>query len=230
MESYAEESSPDEAKKYTFHVSLMEDIARGNLEMVQKKVKQDIYDPDFRDEDQRTPIHIAPEKGRAKILEVLCKNGCNIYVRDFWNHYPEHLAPDRETRSVLIQSCNAQVNLNDPFNRGDLEVILAASKGNKKDLRKILGRSKTAANYKDFDLRTPLHFAVKGHHSNHPEVVRMLIKAGADIRAKDKEGHDPIHDADQARKDGSLKGKEIYDILLNHKKQIEPPRNICDLQ
>ena len=40
--------------------------------------------------------------------------------------------------------------------------------------------------------RTPLHYAAQ---SNNPEAVRLLLKNGADVELKDKDGDQPIHKA-----------------------------------
>ena len=48
----------------------------------------------------------------------------------------------------------------------------------------------------DFDQRTPLH---KAAYAGHDSVVRVLLAAGADARARDSEGNTP---ADLARRQG----------------------------
>ena len=62
-----------------------------------------------------------------------------------------------------------------------------------------------------FNGSTPLHFAC---YCNNPEAVKLLLERGADVEAIDRrDGHTPLHDADDVCSRSSL---ECVQPLLDH--------------
>ena len=49
-------------------------------------------DPETRNEDGRTPLHVAANEGRPESVAALLDAGANIEARDHWGMTPLHLA------------------------------------------------------------------------------------------------------------------------------------------
>jgi len=75
------------------------------------------------------------------------------------------------------------------------QIIKAAKAGNAADVRSLLEADRSLANSRDSDASTPLHCAAwKGH----VEVAAVLLDFGADIQARNENGHwgdTPLHAA-----------------------------------
>jgi ankyrin repeat protein len=66
------------------------------------------------------------------------------------------------------------------------EMFKAAKSGNTERVRTLLATDADLVNARDTDGSTPLHCAAwKGH----PEVVALLLKAGANVNAQNSNGH-----------------------------------------
>ena len=90
------------------------------------------------------------------------------------------------------------------------EMIKAAKAGDAAKIRDFLLRDATLLMARDTDDSTPLHCAVwKGH----TEVVALLLEAGADVNAKNNNGHwgnTPLHAAAHGNQ------RAIAQLLLAH--------------
>ena len=78
------------------------------------------------------------------------------------------------------------------------EIIKAAKSGDAERVRALLANDKALVEARDKDGSTPMHCAVwKGH----PQVVALLLKAGADVNAQNENDHwgtTPLHAAAHA--------------------------------
>jgi ankyrin repeat protein len=88
-----------------------------------------------------------------------------------------------------------------PFNnlsgKETLTPLMAAAANGKRDFVKVLIKYKAKADLKCPESgMTALHFAAKG---NQPEIIPMLLKAGADKRIRDKQGQTPLQVARKAK-------------------------------
>ncbi|HKE58895.1 MAG TPA: ankyrin repeat domain-containing protein [Pyrinomonadaceae bacterium] len=90
------------------------------------------------------------------------------------------------------------------------EIIKAAKKGDVPMLKTLLAKDKKLIDARDTDGSTPLHCATwKGH----PEVVRALLEAGADVNATNQNEHwgtTPLHAAAHANQ------AVIAQLLIDH--------------
>lgn len=69
-------------------------------------------------------------------------------------------------------------------------LMLASSYGHVKIVEYILDNGGDPGPYVKRRLDTPMHYAAGG---NHPEVIEVLIAAGADVDARDNYGKTPLH-------------------------------------
>ena len=141
---------------------------------------------DARDSEGNTPLHLAAKYNKnPEVVKLLIEKGAKVNARDNEDATPLHYA---------VRNSNL----------GATELLLAEKKVN------INARDKPHG-------ETPLHYAVSyavGDRTN-PEIVKLLIKKGADVKAENKRGKNPLKkccnkmsdaDADEVR--GWLKNPE----------------------
>jgi ankyrin repeat protein len=92
-----------------------------------------------------------------------------------------------------------------------------------KDMAELLLDSKAAdvniKGTKNFEDMTPLHFAA-GH--NNKDMVELLLSRGANVKAKDKNGHTPLHWAANMGCRSSILTfrKDVMELLLAHGAEV----------
>lgn len=128
------------------------------------------------------PIHLAAVHGWIPVLETLGENGANL---------------DARTAPVS----DAVWRLSAPSEAANTErmtpAMLAAREGGVDTLRWFLARG-AAANVSDSAGSTPLHYAACPWWGEKPELVSILLAAGADRHARDAAGRTPRDVANMA--------------------------------
>lgn len=148
-------------------------------------------DVNIRDENGHTPLHVAvnnnidkaPAVGDTRehdarvVVKLLIENNADIHARDSIGRTPLHVCVKHPTVTEVLLSAGADCNLLDNKNRNTLHYVIDER------VAEILCRAEIDLNLQDMNGRTPLHEA---SWFNRHEVVRVLIRAGADIDIKDK--------------------------------------------
>jgi ankyrin repeat protein len=87
------------------------------------------------------------------------------------------------------------------------EMLKAAERGDVERVRELLASDSTLANAKGPHKKTPLHLAAE---KNHVAVAKLLVEAGADIKAEASWGMTPLAWA------ANMGSREVAGILLAH--------------
>jgi ankyrin repeat protein len=155
-----------------------------------------------RAEDESTPLLMAARYAQDPgIIDILVKAGSNIEEKNKYGYTPLMLALRKNEANpdmaiALIQN-KADVNksfdkkYDDEDKMSPLMYALNEYMLNKPKVIRALadyGADMNARNAKDG--YAPLHFAARNAHNS--EIVDILIKAGAEIDAKDKYGYTPL--------------------------------------
>ena len=151
------------------------DIENSNLA---KSLLSSGADPNALDENERTPLMNASEKGHWRTVELLVKFGANVNSSTPFGdeHYYTPLmncatGPQRILKVLL--SRGAKVNASGYH---EYTALMVASNANKKDNVKLLIRYGANVNAKDRDGHTSLDCAEEGHYQ---EIVHILKAHGA---------------------------------------------------
>ncbi|PWA53533.1 Ankyrin repeat-containing protein [Artemisia annua] len=152
-------------------------------------------DPNKKNFDGRTPLHLAASKGHEDITLFLIQEGVDVNTSDNFGNTPLLEAIKRghdNIASLLIkEGCSLTIT--------DRDTISSPSVA-----RGVL-------HSKDYDFRTPLHVATaRGSYV----LAELLVKAGASVLSKDRWGNTPL---DEAR----LSGNEILINLLEEAKSSQ---------
>ena len=162
-------------------------------------------DIETKDDLGRSPLHLACRSGELDVAKMLVKAGAGMCVTDNDGDTCLTLASysgHTETLKMLVEAgADVSVTVN---NIGFSCLTMAACFGRTETVRYLLGLPEVDVNHVADDF-TALHWACQEDYRN---MQQLLIDAGADIEAKDENGHSPLL---LASKDASL---DTVKILL----------------
>ena len=170
---------------------------------------------DARDENGRTPLHLAAGLGKtATVVTALVKAGATLGARDERGQTPLEIAEKfSETPTVvtaLREATDAAAAANVPVSTVSCEEWNSNEFFARADTATVVRCLNDGANVGARDERgaTPLHKAAE--HSAIPALISALVKAGARVSARDETGAMPLHVA--AAKSTSA---EVVETLLD---------------
>lgn len=205
-----------------------------------------------RDRNQRTPLILAAHENSAEVVRLLCDRGAQLNAQDKYGHTALSWAAwtgSLDSIKVLLEA-GAKIDLADSdgrpplffaSNRSPEKVRLLLQKGaNTQPLKwnrlmraaatqdvKELKSSLPKADFDAQDLakRTALHLAA---YLGNPEIIKLLVSAGAKIDSLDRDQRTPLHLA-------ALHGKaENIKVLIDSgadpnrlDRRGVPPLSIC---
>lgn len=147
--------------------------------------------PNLKDLDERTPLHVATEKGHLKLVELLVdKFRASVHERTKDGSTLMHLASKSGNPYISSVFIKKGVALYMPNKRGIKAIHLASMTGNLDVVKSVLQKGEKV------DVRTnegftALHLAVQ---SNKPDIVETLLGHGADVALKaGKMKETPLH-------------------------------------
>lgn len=140
-----------------------------------------------------TPLHTAAEQDFYDVTELLLEKGADAKARNETGVTPLHKARSVAVVRLLIKH-GADVNARDE--RGSTPLHWAETAG----LASLLIGQGAEVESRDVDGCTPLHVAAR---VGRPDVVRLLIARGADVKAR-AHGRTPLDYAERNADDGEI--------------------------
>ena len=123
------------------------------------------------------------------VCQVLIDAGADIETKDENGHSPLLRASVSGKFAAVKMLVEAGADLCVTDNGGFICLSLASCFGHTETVRYLVGLKEVDVNHADEEYNTALHWAGQ---QNCPDVVRVLIDAGADIEAKDDVGCSPL--------------------------------------
>ncbi|KAK3000919.1 hypothetical protein RJ639_022415 [Escallonia herrerae] len=158
-------------------------------------------DPNKKDYDGRSPLHLAASRGYEDITLFLIQEGVDINVPDNFGNTPllEAIKSGHEKVVSILVKEGASLNIDDA---GSFLCAVVA-RGDSEFLKRILANG-IDPHSKDYDHRTPLHVAAS---QGLFLMAKLLLEAGASVFSKDRWGNTPL---DEGRMSGN---KNMIKIL-----------------
>ena len=147
------------------------------------------HDPNERNEDGKTPLHLAAELGHTQFAKILVLSGANIEARAGDVDYTPLLAAansNQTAAAMALVEIGADVNAVGAHGATALEI---ATRNN--DVRLMLALIKRGAvvDSRSANGWTPLHVAAG---LNKPVAIAVLVKHGANTNNRDDDGDTPL--------------------------------------
>jgi ankyrin repeat protein len=168
---------------------------------------------DIRDADGNTPLHVAVLYRNPENLEEILKVNPDIDTINEGGYTPLHLAvqrPDNERAIELLLQQGADMNIHDPAGRNALLVSVGS---HQKEYIELLVSNGIDINSQDNEGNTALHYPLMNVLKNKlylpysKEIIKILMREGADPHIRNKEGKSPMDLAEKSEE------KELIDLL-----------------
>ena len=164
-------------------------------------------DLDARDEDGKTALALAADRGHLEVVKVLVSAGADVNARNTGvagGSTPLHMASGHRNREPIMQLLidnGAKVNTKGMLNATPLHI--ASLSGYPTNINLLLKHGADIAAVKDGGA-TALHEAARGGTDN-ASAVEALIAAKADVKAVDGRGQTALHLAASEGNQGAVK-------------------------
>ncbi|WP_265023276.1 ankyrin repeat domain-containing protein [Wolbachia endosymbiont (group A) of Epistrophe grossularia] len=174
---------------------LLKAAGRGDIDTVNDLINQGAS-VNATDQDGKTPLHCAAKNSHEEVVEsLLGKDGIDVNLADKNKDTPLHSVLkkgniDINVLNALLRKEGIDVNLADKNKDTPLHSVLKKDNIDINVLNALLGAEGIDVNIEDkYEKKTPLHLAAQ---DNNQEIVEDLIRAGADVNKKDKNGDTPF--------------------------------------
>ncbi|XP_078454747.1 E3 ubiquitin-protein ligase MIB2-like isoform X5 [Lampetra planeri] len=124
----------------------------------------------------RTALHLAARKGYGEVARTLCEHACDVNTQDSTKNSPIHDAIAENYEEVIEALASVKtLDLERQNESGFTPLQLAAFKGSKLAVQRILAKSPKLVDEQKSDGFAPLHLAA---YNGRLDVVHILIKQG----------------------------------------------------
>lgn len=146
------------------------------------------------DDNGRTPLHVAVEKGHIDFVEELVKNDCvDVNAMTDKCKMLQHRLIDTKELDVKKPSKlgkkNSKITATSKYSQTPLHI--AAEAGNIEMLNALLKATNIRVNANDDHMRAPLHVAAR--KNLHGVAKRLLAAEGCKLNRRDCDGYTPLH-------------------------------------
>ena len=141
-----------------------------------------------------TALHRAGQKACTDVVRVLIDAGADVDIKNSDGRCPLHCACETGALDNVKMLVRAGAGVNVTDNKGNTCLTVAAYFGHTETVRYLVGLPEVEINSGDANNYTALH---RAGQKACPDMVRVLIDAGADIDIKNDSGRSPLHCAVQ---------------------------------
>jgi ankyrin repeat protein len=161
-------------------VRLLQAVKSGDVESARGRLKQGV-DVNAPQGDGATALHWAAHRDNLSIADLLIRAGARPNVADEAGTTPLHLACTNRSAQMVERLMTAGANANAALLNGETVLMTCARTGDAGAVKALLAHGADANAMEREHHQTALMWAVAQKHAS---VVRLLIEARADVRAR----------------------------------------------
>lgn len=144
-------------------------------------------DCNIRDSKKRTPLHYAANKGNARVIRCLMKNGAAVWAQDDIGRTPLHMATSKghdQCVSIFLKwGCAVDCRTNE--NLTPLHMVI-----NVEACKLLIEYKATLNSTCDYESWMPIHYAA---YRGFKDICELLIEAGAGLDSLASDNITPLH-------------------------------------
>lgn len=169
-------------------------VHKGNINLVSQYLKNGI-DINMQDNKKRTALMIATYDNNVKMVKLLVENGADVNIQDENLNSPFLYAGARGLLDILKLLYKKADTINVLNIYGGNALIPACEKGHLETVRFLLENTDINVNHVNrLSWTALLEVVILGNDSyNYAEIVKLLLKHGADKNIKDNRGNDALY-------------------------------------
>jgi len=176
-------------------------------------------DVNARADDGSTALLWAAHWNDVAAADLLLRAGADANAANDFRITPLSLACTNASASLVELLLKAGASPRTPIATGETPIMTCANSGSADAVRMLLARGAGVNAKEPSQNQTALMWAASGRH---PEVVRTLIEAGADLQARTRKGFSALH---FAAREGDLQSTKLLlaaGVNINIRSQPEP--------
>ena len=200
----------DENMNFTFELALLEAVTAGNNEAVEFLLQLETVNIDHTNEEGKTALMLACERGHEDIVHSLLSAGANVDIQDNKGWTALMRASKHNHISIIHMLLQANANPHLTISDGSNAVMIASYYGNYEFVELLISKG-VDYKYQREDGVTALMLACQNGHA---QIVVLLLKEQVDPNVQEKDGWNAFMSACQ---DGHA---QIVELLL--KEQVDP--------
>lgn len=179
---------------------LIEQIQNGEFAKIKNNLDQHLK---FKDKNKTTLLMIAAQNGNFKVLEYLLSKKINLQATDIYGVSALGYAIGNEQIKTAQLLIDKGISLDTACSEEQKNILVCAIEVNSKELVQLIAdKNKKLIQMQDSAGNTPLHIAAETSTS---DILAILIKSGADLKAKNKKGEIPYDLAKQMNLQENMK-------------------------
>jgi len=170
---------------------------QGDIGAVQRLLDQAIS-VHVRDAQGRTGLLAATQGNHIEVAKLLIEAGADVNAQSDIKDSPYLLAGARGYLNILRMTLDHGADLNSTNRYGGTALIPACERGHVETVRELLNTNIDVNHVNNLGWTALLETVILGDGGpRHVEIVRMLIKAGANLNLADRDGVTPLQHAKQ---------------------------------
>ena len=201
----------DENMNFTFELTLLEAVTAGNNEAVEFLLQLETVNIDHTNEEGKTALMLACERGHEDIVHSLLSAGANVNIQDNDGWAALMIASKNNHISIIHMLLQANANPHLKSSDGSNAVMIASYYGNYKKVVELLISKGVDYKYQQEDGGNTFMMACQNGHT---QVVELLLEKQVDPNVQRKDGFNAFMSACE---NGHT---QIVELLL--KEQVDP--------
>lgn len=182
------QSSTEDLMEQEADLDLFDACRMGNPNLV-RRLLEDGRNPNARNENRQSPLHVAAESNHLRVVDNLLDFGAKLNVWDKNHDSPLTIASCKGHSKMITYLLKKGADVEIVDKNKHTALYLAAEKGHHYALTNLLKFGAIVNSSSDNQV-TPLHIACRKGHTN---IAHDLLMYGADVQCVDEDFNTPLH-------------------------------------